>query len=95
MRERRRKKVRFWDEYPLLNPDTPLNSRHRGRRRPALTVAEKIEIVHKVIVEYEYQQDVAKEFRVSRYVVQALVNKARKNKDFIDELVAKRDLKKL
>ena len=95
MTERRRKKVIFGDEYPLLNPDTPLSSRHRGRRRPKLTVAEKLEIVHKMLVGYEHQQDVAKEFRVSRQLIQLLVNKARKKKDFVDELIAKRDEKQL
>ena len=56
-----------------------------------LTVTDKIDIVYKMLLCYEQQQDVAKEFRVSRHVVQALVNKVRKKKDFIDELVAKRD----
>ena len=60
-----------------------------------LTTSEKVEIVYKMFVSYEHQQDVAKEFRVSKGVVQALVNKARKKKDFIDELIAKRDEKQL
>ena len=69
MTEKSRKKVRFGDEYPLLDPDTPLNSRYKGRSRPALTVAEKVEIVYKMLISYEHQHDVAKEFRVSKGVI--------------------------
>ena len=69
MKEKQRKKVRFGDEQLLLNPDTPSNSRYKSRRRPMLTTSEKVEIVYKMLVGYEHQQDVAKEFRVSKGVV--------------------------
>ena len=69
MRDRRRQKVRFGDEYPLLNPDIPIQDRYKGKRRPLLNVQDKVEILYKMLVEYEYQEEVAKEFRVSKYVV--------------------------
>ena len=67
MKDKKRKKVILEEMYPLLNPDVPYRSRFKGRRRPPLTVAEKIDIVYKVLVDYEYHQDVAKEYRISRY----------------------------
>ena len=61
--------MKIENQYPKINPDTPIKSRCRGCRRPKLTVEEKIDIIYKVFVAYEYMKDVAKEFRVSMNVV--------------------------
>ena len=89
MREKRRSKVKFEDDYPRLNPDIAVGSRCKGKRRPMLTVDEKIEIIHKVYVAHEYMKDVAKQYRVGISVVQSLVSKARTNPGFVDDLAGK------
>ena len=58
-----------------------------------MTVAEKIEIVHKVVIEHEFQKDVAREYRVKNGVINQIVRKARKRPQLLDELVADRDRK--
>jgi len=58
-----------------------------------LSVDDKINIVHKVLVEFKYQQDVAKEYRISLNHVSQLVHKARKKPEFLRELWGKRSKK--
>ena len=50
-------------------------------------------IVYDILVKHEYQTYVAKKFRVKPVVVSVLVNKAKKKKNFLDELYAKQDEK--
>ena len=53
-----------------LQPDfkehVPIGLRRKSRRRAVLSIDEKINIVHKVLIEFKYQQDVAKEYRISQ-----------------------------
>lgn len=58
-----------------------------------MTVAEKVDIVHKVLVEHELQKDVAREYRVRPLVVHFIIKKAQRIPDFLLELVAERDRK--
>ena len=57
-------------------------------QKPLITT-EKISIVHKVLVLKEMQGEVAQEYRIKLYTVSRLVNKARKNPKFLQELKAK------
>lgn len=52
-----------------------------------MSVAEKIQVVHQVLVGHDFQKDVAREHRISNTTVSKLVKKAVKNKDFLDELM--------
>ena len=56
-----------------------------------MSVSEKIEIVHKMLVNHEHLKEVAREHRIGPGVVFSLVNKARKNLSFIDELMSRRE----
>ena len=56
-----------------------------------LTVAEKVTIVHQVLVGKETQTAVAVEHRVSAAVVSILCNKVKKQPLLLDELVAARE----
>ena len=58
-----------------------------------LSVDEKICIVHKVLVGFEHQQEVAKRYRISPSHVARLVCKARKKPEFVRELWNRRAAK--
>ena len=53
---------------------------------------DKILIVYRVVVQYEKHHDVAKEFRTTIPAISTIVKKAKKSKEFLDEMMAKRDL---
>ena len=78
---------------PDFKEPVPIGMRRRSRRRAVLSVDEKINIVHKVLVEFEYQKDVAKEYRISIQTVSTLVSKAKKKPEFLRELWDKRSKK--
>ena len=64
-----------------------------GLRKPTqghkrLSVPEKLAILHKVLVLFELQKDVAKEFRLRVQVVSSLVCKVKNNPKLLNELVA-------
>ena len=63
----------------------------KTKQRKSLTVQQKIQIVHQVLVEHQRQADVAAEHKISTKYVSALCVKAQKNKQFIDEIMSKRD----
>ena len=44
-----------------------------------------------MLIDHEYQADVAKQFNIKPIVVSVLVNKAKKNQSFLKELCAKRE----
>ena len=46
--------------------ETTTRSRRISRRRGALTLIDKINIVYKIVIEHEMMKDVAKEYRVSQ-----------------------------
>ena len=54
-----------------------------------MSVAEKIRVCYQVLIEHDFQTDVAKEHRISNATVSMLVKKAVKNKHFLDELLQK------
>ena len=64
-------------ELDIKEPVSPA-TRHRSKKRAALTVSEKINIVHKVFVEKEMHAAVAKEFRVSVRIIGILCRAAHK-----------------
>ena len=74
--------------------DTVLGSRKKGKKSCPLSVAKKIQIVHQVLIDNEFQKDVAKEHRIGIMTVNQLVNKAKKKPSFIQEIIDKRDLKR-
>ena len=52
-----------------------------------MTVADKVNIVHKVIIQGHPNKDVAREYRVTASYVSTLVQKARKKPKFLSEMV--------
>ena len=81
----------------LLRPDfvehVPSGRRKRSRKRGVLTTADKIDITHRVVIKFEKQAEVAKEYRVTSQVVAAIIHKAKKNKNFLKELLESADMK--
>ena len=77
-------------EIGYIPSNTPILHRtvHKSKR---LSLKEKVGVIYAVLVEHEYQAYVAKQYRVKPTVVSVLVNKAKKNKKFLEELYAKRD----
>ena len=67
----------------------PPGRRKRLKKRGLLTVAEKIHIVHKVLVDHEKQNEVAREFRVGAVTVNQLVRKVEKKQLLLDEVILK------
>ena len=63
-----------------------IHKRKRSRTGNKLTLAEKIEISHKVICQNELQADIAKEYRITRAYVSMIVNRSLKNPKYIEEL---------
>ena len=68
----------------LLRPDfsepVPVGARKRARKRGVLSTHDKINISYRVLIGFEKQADVARELRVSPWVVATLIHKATKNK---------------
>ncbi len=58
-----------------------------------MTVDDKIDIVHQVLKGFKMHKEVAREYRISRFVVSRLVRKAQNNKRFLRELLEKEDIK--
>ena len=89
------RKMQHWDkmaryrEFPAdvedYKKETPPQLRKRIKHRQKVSDTEKLQIVHKVLVQFEKQPDVAKEYRISAARVCQLVKQARKNKDIFDE----------
>jgi hypothetical protein len=71
----------------------PHHSRKVSKKRKPFTIANKIDIVYKVIIEHDKQADVAKEYRVRPGVIASLIHKSKKKPGFIAELMSNRDLK--
>jgi len=58
---------------------TDIVHRKKSKRRPKLTIKEKIMIVHKVIHEHHSEMEVAKEYRITRQYVSYLCMKTTRN----------------
>ena len=67
---------------------TNVDSRKRGNKRKTLTVADKVSIIHQVVISKIYHKQVAKEFRVTPACVSMLVRKAQRNPKFLSEMVS-------
>ena len=70
-----------------------LAKEREAKKRTVLKASEKLDIVHKVLVEFKMVKDVAKEYRVTISTVNMLVSKSRKKPKLISELFDKRILK--
>ena len=57
------------EEYPMKEPSA---RGWRKTKRPALTTAEKIQIIHQVVVQHEFQTDVARQHKVTPSYVSRL-----------------------
>jgi hypothetical protein len=76
---------------PDFNQSVAINSRKRSKRRGPLTTSEKVDIVHRVLISYEKHAEIAKEYRVTPQVIAHLMMKAKKNQQFLLELIIERD----
>ena len=66
----------------LLKPDfnerIPMGQRRRSRKRGPLSINDRVDIVYRMLIKFEKQAEVAREYRVSQQVVASLVHKAKK-----------------
>ena len=56
-----------------------------------MSTEEKVEISYKVICEKLKQDDIAKEYRVTKACICNIIRKSRKNKNFAKELIVQKD----
>ena len=65
------------EEVDYIPSNTPVLHRtiHKSKR---LSLKEKMEVIHGVLVRHEFQAHIAKQYRVKPVVVSVLVNKAKK-----------------
>ena len=71
----------------------PPDRRHSCRKGKPLTVHEKLDIAHKVLVENELRKDVAKEYRISYQVVNRIVDKVKKKPGWLTEIISQHEEK--
>ncbi len=64
----------------------PINLKRRIKRKKILSLKEKVQLVHKVLVQHQFLKDVAKEYHITQPAVSNIVRKAKKNPRFLDEL---------
>ena len=69
--------------------------RYRKRRMNELSINEKINIVHDVLIRQHYHKDIALKYRITKLLVRTLVKKAKRNKEFFNELRTKEDEKRI
>ena len=74
---------------------TPPGLGRRRRRAGPLTLDEKLEVVHRILVDGEAQKDLAKEYRYSQAAISSLVCKVRKKPELLRELISARAKKQL
>ena len=74
------------ESLPDFKMEVPIGCRKRRRRRGTLTLANKVDIAHQVLVQLHMQKEVAKQYRVSQCVVSAIITKAKKSPDFLQAL---------
>ena len=75
---------------PELQSDTPPGLRRHIKKSKPLSLDQKLELVHRAIVDGETNKDLAKDFRVSQQVVSLLVSKVRKKPSMLSELINSR-----
>ena len=87
--EVRQNKLRNEDrENEWLEFTSPLHKRKK-KKKPPVSLDEKVSIACKILIDFEKAADVAKEFRVSVPYVSTIVSKIKKNKKAFDELYEK------
>ena len=69
--------------------------RYRKRRMHELSINEKINVVHDILIGQHYQKDIALKYRITAQLVRTLVKKAKGNKEFFNELRMKEDEKRI
>ena len=74
---------------PDFAEQVPIGMRKKSKRRGPLSLQEKVSIAHQVLVQFQHQRDVAKEYRIGQSVVTKLIKKAKSNAAFFEELMAK------
>ena len=77
--------------YQAFKELVPEGSRRKSRRGQPIGANEKVEMVYKVVALKELQKDVARAHRVNASTVSQLVTKAKKNKNFIPELLSAKE----
>ena len=93
--EVRQNKLRNEDkENEWLEFTSPLLKRKK-KKKPPVSIADKVSIACKVLIDFEKVADVAKEFRVSVSYISSIVSKIKKNKKAFDELHEKHEEKQV
>ena len=64
---------------PDFNQTVAIGSRKRSKRRGPLSTSEKVDIVYRVMINYDKHDEIAREYRVTKQVIAHLMMKARKN----------------
>ena len=72
-----------------FDEDIPVPCRKRKQRRFQLTVVDRLDIVHQVLVQCKMVVAVAKQYRITQNTVRMLVVKAKKKPKFMAELLSK------
>ena len=80
---------------PDFIEDVPIGARKKTKGRGPLKLKDKIEIAHKVLVQFLPYSDVAKEYRIGQSVICKLIKKAKDNPAFLEELQAMEERTKL
>ena len=74
-----------------FNTETPGLMRRKIKNRPKISDKEVIEIGFRIIVEYETQKDIAREFRITQARVSQIVNKIQSHPKIIEEMQQLKD----
>ena len=72
-----------------LPEDAPVGKRQRSGKRGPLSLDEKVVVLKRIFIDHEFQKDVAKEHRVSHFVVNRLVSQVSKSPAMLQGLLDK------
>ena len=93
--EVRQNKLRKEDrENEWLEFTSPMHKR-KMKKKPPVSLPDKVSIACKILIDFEKAADVAKEFRISVSYVSTIVSKIKKNKKAFDELYEKHEDKQV
>ena len=79
------------EEVDLFKYEGPPGHKYVKRRLHQLSLAEKVDICHEVIVEKMAYDDIARQHRVAKSLITYLMGRVRKNKDYIQDLKQESD----
>jgi hypothetical protein len=74
-----------------ISEQVAIGNRKRSKRKGPLTLNEKIDIVHRVLIGFEKHADIAREYRVAPSVVAMVIYRAKHKKEVLRELLNKRE----